>query len=62
MDAEKICPINPHGNGYCKREKCALWCKAIDDEFNCGIVIAIRAIDNIDAHGIEVFIRDDGHQ
>ena len=26
---EKICPINPHGNGYCKKEKCALWNKYV---------------------------------
>lgn len=28
MDNEdRICPINPHGNGYCKGERCALWNK-----------------------------------
>ena len=27
MDDKKICPINPHGNGYCKEKQCALWNK-----------------------------------
>ena len=33
MDEELICPINPHGNGYCKREKCALWKHEVKDQF-----------------------------
>ena len=26
FEDNKICPLNPHGNGYCKKEKCMLWC------------------------------------
>ena len=26
-ESEKICPLNPHGNGYCQKEKCMLWCR-----------------------------------
>ena len=58
MDEEKICPINPHGNGYCKCDKCAWWIEAIDDDFNCAFVVLTKAIDNIDAHGIDTYERN----
>ena len=70
MDEEMICPINPHGNGYCKREKCALWIidityqdgRMISDESECAFVKLASKLDrvscsleNIDCQGIGVY-------
>jgi len=61
----KICPINPHGNGYCQENKCALW----DTDSNipgCSIFHACRAlcdteseIQSINRNGIVVYVKDD---
>ena len=55
MDEDKICPINPHGNGYCKREKCALWLQIEKSDPDCAIVHIALGLDNIRYHleGIE---------
>ena len=55
MDEEKICPINPHGNGYCKREKCALWLQIEKSDPDCAITYIAVELDGIRFHleGIE---------
>ena len=59
MYEDKICPINPHGNGYCKRERCALWKKYRNESGEicdkCGIMLGIEALIHIATVGIEVF-------
>ena len=76
MGEEKICPINPHGNGYCKEKKCALWITDItelggvtEDNSACAFVKMVEhifdassALNSLDLHGIEAYIRNDGHQ
>jgi hypothetical protein len=47
MEEEKICPLNPHGNGYCKREKCALWLQYEKSDPECAIVHIALGLENI---------------
>ena len=74
MDEEKICPINPHGNGYCKREKCALWITdktyrngtILSDDSECTFAKLVSelnsisySLDSLDSRGIGVYNQDD---
>ena len=56
---ELICPINPHGDGYCKREKCAMWKKYKNDSGQtcdkCGIMLAIEALIHVATVGMDVY-------
>ena len=66
MDEEKICPINPHGNGYCKKSKCELWVNVGDESMCAYRSMAIMIEDirfhvkQIDIQGIGVYNQDDG--
>ena len=55
MGEEKICPINPHGNGYCKREKCAFWVQYEHYEADCVMIQIALGLESIrfELEGIE---------
>ena len=59
MGEEKIFPINPHGNGYCKRERCALWKKYKNESGEicdkCGILFGIDALIHLATVGMDVY-------
>ena len=56
---DPICPINPHGDGTCKREKCAMWKKYKNDRGEtcdkCGIMLAVEALIHVATVGMDVF-------
>lgn len=60
MEARKICPINPHGDGYCCGEKCALWQQIRRDDGSvktedCCFLIMSKALVSVASTGIEVY-------
>jgi len=60
MDGErKICPVNPHGAGYCAEENCALWKQMKNDSgtdvSKCGLLMAVDALVHLATVGMDVF-------
>ena len=56
---DKIGPINPHGDGCCKRERCALWERRKNDSgtdiSKCGLLLMAEALVHLATVGMDVY-------